>query len=116
MNDIILLSLLLQQPKHGYQLKQEAALATASQPLHNNTVYPILARFLEAGWIVHRENQESRGRNRQLYEITLAGHHALIEKLADFDETDAASQQAFRLRVGLFDLLDAAARRRILAL
>ena len=116
MNDIILLSLLLEGPKHGYRLKQEAAVFSSQQKLHNNTVYPLLNRFLQEGWINQREAAGERGQTRLLYELTLAGNHALIEKLARFTEADASSDQAFRLRVGLFDLLDVQTRYRILEL
>ena len=102
MNDIIILSLLLEEPKHGYRLKQEAALFSAQLPLHNNTVYPLLNRFLKAGWITQREGDGERGQTRLLYEITAAGRKALREKLNEFSETDAADGNAFRLRVGLF--------------
>ena len=116
MNDIILLSLLLEEPKHGYRLKQEAARLSSGENLHNNTVYPLLNRFLAEGWITQKKTQGDRGQTRLVYELTLAGHHALIARLNAFDQTDAVNASAFRLRVGLFDLLDAPSRRRILEL
>src|SRR6201996_2717368 len=105
MNDIIILSLLLEGPKHGYRLKQEAAMFTSQQQLHNNTVYPLLNRFLENGWITQREAEGERGQTRLLYELTDAGRKALVEKLNEFSEADAANEHAFRLRVGLFGQL-----------
>jgi DNA-binding PadR family transcriptional regulator len=89
---------------------------TAQQQLHNNTVYPLLNRFLKEGWISQREAEGDRGQTRLLYELTASGRHALTERLAQFTEADAASEEAFRLRVGLFDLLDIPVRRRILEL
>jgi DNA-binding PadR family transcriptional regulator len=116
MNDLILLSLLIEGPKHGYRLKKEAAMLTMQQRLHNNTVYPLLNRFLKEGLITQRESDGERGQTRLLYELTSAGRQYLTERLAEFTESDAASESAFRLRVGLFDLLDVATRRRILEL
>jgi DNA-binding PadR family transcriptional regulator len=116
MNDIIILSLLLEGPKHGYRLKQEAALFTSEQQLHNNTVYPLLNQFLKRGWITRWEVEGERGQTRLLYELTGAGRGALTEKLNEFSEAEAANENAFRLRVGLFGLLDSASRRRILEL
>lgn len=116
MNDIIILSLLLEGPKHGYRIKQEAATFTSQGQLHNNTVYPLLNRFLKTGWITQREAEGERGQTRLLYEITDAGRKVLREKLNEFSEADAASQPAFRLRVGLFDQLEPADRERILRL
>jgi len=116
MNDLLVLSLLLAGPKHGYRLKQEAALFGVPQQLHNNTVYPLLNRFLKDGWITQREAEGERGQTRLLYELTATGRNALAERLAQFTEADAGNEDAFRLRVGLFDLLDVPARRRILEL
>jgi DNA-binding PadR family transcriptional regulator len=116
MNDIIILSLLLEEPKHGYRLKQEAALFSQQQPLHNNTVYPLLSRFLESGWITQREAEGERGQIRLLYELTDLGQSVLIAKLNEFTEADAANANAFRLRLGLFSLLDLKERVRILEL
>ena len=116
MNDIIILSLLLEGPKHGYRIKQEAARFTSQGQLHNNTVYPLLNRFLKTGWITQREADGERGQTRLLYEITDAGRQALRAKLNEFSEADAADQNSFRLRVGLFGLLEPAERETILQL
>lgn len=116
MNDIIVLSLLLEGPKHGYRLKQDAAMIASQQQLHNNTVYPLLNRFLKSGWITQRESEGERGQTRLLYELTDSGRRGLVEKLNDFTESDAANEHAFRLRVGLFGQLEPADRERILRL
>lgn len=115
MNDIIILSLLLEGPKHGYRLKQEATMFfSQQQSLHNNTVYPLLNRFLESGWITQREAEGERGQTRLLYELTDRGRAALVAKLNDFTEADAGNANVFRQRVGLFSLLDFPDRLRIL--
>ena len=88
----------------------------AEQQLHNNTVYPLLNRFLKSGWITQREAGGERGQTRLLYEITDAGRKALVEKLNEFSEADASNENAFRLRVGLFGELAPADRERILRL
>jgi DNA-binding PadR family transcriptional regulator len=116
MNDIIVLILLLEGPKHGYRIKQEAAMFSSQGQLHNNTVYPLLNRFLKAGWITQREGEGERGQTRLLYEITEAGRKALREKLREFTEADAANGNAFRLRIGLFGELEPAEREKILRL
>ena len=116
MNDLIVLSLLLEGPKHGYRLKQETAMFGAKQQFHNNTVYPLLNRFLKKDWISQREAEGERGQTRLLYELTDIGRKYLIERLGEFTEADADNEGAFRMRVGLFSLLDIATRRRILEL
>jgi DNA-binding PadR family transcriptional regulator len=116
MNDIIILSLLLEGPKHGYRLKQEAAMFSSEQQLHNNTIYPLLKRYLKSGWITQKQADGERGQTRLMYALTLAGRQALVQKLTDYTETDASNPHAFRLRVGLFDQLDTSTRQRILEL
>ncbi len=116
MNDIIILGLLVESPKHGYRLKQDAAMFAGAQQLHNNTVYPLLKRFMKQGWITQKETEGDRGQTRLLYALTPAGRSALIEKLAEFPEADVTSAQAFRLRIGLFDLLTRQQRESILRL
>ena len=46
MNDLLLLAMLLDEPKYGYQLKREAGWITGQDALHSNLVYPLLRRFL----------------------------------------------------------------------
>jgi DNA-binding PadR family transcriptional regulator len=116
MNDIIILSLLLEGPKHGYRLKQDAAMFAEQQQLHNNTIYPLLKRFLKSGWISQQQADGERGQTRLLYALTKAGRQALVDKLTDFSDADVINPHAFRLRVGLFGLLDTPTRQRILTL
>ncbi len=116
MNDIIILSLLLEGPKHGYRLKQDAAMFSSEQQLHNNTIYPLLKRFLKSRWITQQQADGERGQTRLLYALTKAGRQVLVDKLTDFSESDAIHPHAFQLRVGLFGLLDTPTRRRILEL
>src|SRR5215470_485534 len=116
MNDLIILVLLLEGPKHGYRLKQEAAMFGAKQQLHNNTIYPLLNRLLTEGLISQREGEGERGQTRLLYEVTEEGRAHMRKRLSEFSETEAENEGAFRLRVGLFDLLDVATRRRVLEL
>ena len=116
MNDIIILSLLLEGPKHGYLLKQEAAMFSSEQQLHNNTIYPLLKRFLKSGWITQKQADGDRGQTRLLYAITSSGKQVLTDKLSDFSDSDIANPHAFLLRVGLFDQLDTTTRQRILEL
>jgi DNA-binding PadR family transcriptional regulator len=116
MNDLLILSLLLEGPKHGYRLKQDAAMVSSEQQLHNNTIYPLLKRFLKSGWITQQQADGERGQTRLLYALTKAGRQALVDRLADFSESDAVNPHAFQLRVGLFGLLDMPTRRRILEL
>ncbi|HEY6370146.1 MAG TPA: PadR family transcriptional regulator [Candidatus Sulfotelmatobacter sp.] len=112
MNDLLLLSMMLDSPKYGYQLKREAGLIMG-QALHNNLVYPSLRRFLEEGWVGKKPVPGERGQTRQQYVLSAQGRRHLFESLSQFSRADAASEDAFHLRVGLFPALEPEVRENI---
>jgi|SRR5262252_6110023 len=114
MNDLIILSTLLPGPKHGYQLKREAGIILGQGVLHNNLVYPLLRRFMNDKWVSRTTVPGERGQMRHLYAITALGRKELLARLSAFSEQDARSSDHFRFRVGMFQLLDAESRLRIL--
>ena len=114
MNDLLMLALLLDGPKHGYALKKRAGLIYGQEEMHNNIVYPLLRRFVAQGWVTRREAKGERGQTRTVYALTSAGRRALEERLSEFGEEEAKSAGEFRLRVGLFAILDGATRTKIL--
>jgi len=114
MNDLLLLAMLLGGPTHGYALKKRAGWLTGQKNLHNNLVYPLLAKFRKAGWITQKSGKGQRGQTRELYSLTPKGKTELLRGLSEFTEKDAATGNAFRLRIGLFFVLDSASRKRIL--
>jgi DNA-binding PadR family transcriptional regulator len=114
MNDLLLLAMMLDGPKYGYQLKREAGWIMGQDDLHNNIVYPLMRRFLEEGWVSKKEVPGERGQTRQQYALTAEGRRSLFERLNNFSDADAASEDAFHLRVGLFPGLQPEAREAIL--
>jgi len=114
MNDLLLLALMLAGPKYGYQLKREAGWMIGQDALHNNIVYPMLRRFLDEGWANRRAVPGERGQTRQQYALTAEGRRTLMDRLSHFNEVDASTEDAFRLRVGLFSFLKAEVRESIL--
>lgn len=115
MNDLLLLAMMLDEPKYGYQLKREAGWMMGQEALHNNLVYPMLRRFLEEGWVSKKAVPGERGQTRQQYVLTATGRRNLFERICQFDEAEAASEAAFYLRVGLFAALPTEIREKILA-
>lgn len=113
MNDLLLLSMMLSGSKYGYQLKREAGWIMG-QELHNNLVYPSLRRFLESGWVSKKAVPGERGQTRQQYALSAEGRRHLFDRLNEFGDTEAASEEAFRLRVGLFRELKPDSRENIL--
>lgn len=114
MNDLLLLALLLEGPQHGYALKKKVGLITGHGEMHNNLVYPLLKRFVGQGWVSRRTVEGERGQRKELYALTAKGRQELVRSLGEFDEKAAGSADAFRLRVGLFSLLDRETRESIL--
>lgn len=115
MVDLVMLSLLFEGPRYGYQLKKEAGIILGQPAVHNNTVYPLLRRFTARAWARKREVGGDRGQTRQLYTLTAAGRKELLRQLKTFSEKEAQREPAFQLRVSLFAALDAVSRERILA-
>jgi DNA-binding PadR family transcriptional regulator len=115
MNDLIILALLSQGPKHGYQLKREAGFILRQEAMHNNLVYPLLRRFTKQGLVSKKTTPGQRGQTRQQYALTAKGRKDLVQRLAEFSDEDARSPEAFATRVGMFDLLKLEARLGILS-
>jgi DNA-binding PadR family transcriptional regulator len=115
MNDLLLLATLLGGPQHGYALKKQVGLITGQREMHNNLVYPLLRRFGENGWISKRSAAGQRGQTREVYALTSKGKQELLRRLGQFTNKEAASESAFRLRVGLFGVLDSDTQKRIVA-
>jgi DNA-binding PadR family transcriptional regulator len=115
MNDLIVLAALLDGPKHGWVLKKLGSWLTGHGELHNNLVYPILKKFVAHGWVKRRSEAGERGQTRAVYSLTARGRQELFRKLAGFGAKEAASASEFRLRVGLFGILNDDARAQILS-
>lgn len=114
MNDLIILALLIDGPKHGYQLKRQAGFILGQGDMHNNLVYPALRRFHHKGWVTKKPQPGDRGHTRQQYVLTASGRKELLSRLGQYDEVEAASDRAFMTRVGMFELLDPEVRIHIL--
>jgi len=114
MNDLIILAMLADGPKHGYQLKRQAGLVLGQGDMHNNLVYPLLRRFTSDGFVTKRSVPGERGQTRQMYALTASGRRNLISRLGAFSDADASSSVAFTARVGMFELISTAARNHIL--
>jgi DNA-binding PadR family transcriptional regulator len=115
MTDLVLLTALLPGPAYGYALKRTAGLIFGRGVLHNNLVYPLLKRFVEAGWVEQSSVPGDRGQERKLYQITAGGRKHLLQQIAAFGEREASNDDAFLFRVAMFDLLPEEKRKEIIA-
>ncbi|MFG2040349.1 PadR family transcriptional regulator [Dactylosporangium sp. NPDC048998] len=111
--DIVILSHLQRGPVHGYELKRRVS-ATTAYALHNNTLYPALRRFEEAGAVTKTAEQQEGKPPRHVYELTAVGRELLHDMLADLPPEQAADEPEFLTRLGQFEQLTPDERRRVL--
>ncbi|WP_432824209.1 PadR family transcriptional regulator [Dactylosporangium sp. CA-092794] len=111
--DIVILSHLQRGPVHGYELKRRVT-ATTAYALHNNTLYPALRRFEEAGAVVKTAEQQEGRPPRHVYELTDVGRELLHDMLAELPPELASEEAEFLTRLGQFSQLTPPERRRVL--
>jgi DNA-binding PadR family transcriptional regulator len=86
---LLVLALLGDQPRHGYELIQHVSeLFVRAYTPSAGTMYPLLASFEQAGWVLA---EDDAGRRR--FRITESGR---AELLARRDEVKAAQHRACR--------------------
>jgi DNA-binding PadR family transcriptional regulator len=102
--EIMILRNLSRRPAHGYELRKRVE-AITGVVLNNNSLYPALRRFEEAG-AVTRTTQEQQGRPARLvYELTDVGRDLLHSLLADLPPDAAEDDVEFMTRLGQFAFL-----------
>lgn len=112
--DVLLLSQLARRPSHGYELRRRVEAATGIK-LHNNSLYPALKRFGEAGAVTRTlEPQEGRP-SRHVYTLTDVGRELLHDQLADLPDELAGDEAEFLARLAGFGRLTPSERRGVLA-
>jgi DNA-binding PadR family transcriptional regulator len=113
--EILILRRLRGKPAHGYELRKRVE-ETAGVVLHNNSLYPALRRFEEAGAVTKTTEPQPGGRPpRLVYALTDTGHELLHDMLADLPPEHAADEVEFVTRLGQFSLITAAERAQVLA-
>ena len=88
--DALLLAVLEGGPQHGYAVIESLRAGSAGTlELPTGTVYPALHRLERAG-LIASDWQTVGGRRRRAYHLTPAGHRALGEHRAVWDQFSAA--------------------------
>jgi DNA-binding PadR family transcriptional regulator len=112
--EILILRRLRSGPAHGYELRKRVE-QTTGVVMHNNSLYPALKRFEEAG-AVTKTAEPAEGRPpRLVYTLTDVGHELLHDMLADLPPEQAADEAEFLARLGQFSLLNPFERTVVLA-
>jgi DNA-binding PadR family transcriptional regulator len=112
--EILILRRLRSGPAHGYELRKRVE-QTTGVVLHNNSLYPALKRFEEAGAVTKTAQPQDGRPPRLVYTLTEVGHDLLHDLLADFPPDQAADETEFLARLGQFSLLNSAERTMVLA-
>jgi len=112
--EILILRRLRSGPAHGYELRKRVE-QTTGFVLHNNSLYPALKRFEEAGAVTKSAEPQPGRPPRLVYTLTEVGHELLHDMLADLPPDQAADPAEFMARLGQFSLINSAERAVVLA-
>jgi DNA-binding PadR family transcriptional regulator len=111
--EVLILRHLSRTPAHGYELRKRVE-ATTGVVLHNNSLYPALRRFEEAGAVTKTAQPQEGRPPRHVYQITGVGRDLLHDMLADLPVSQAEDDNEFLSRLGQFALLEPAERAAVL--
>ncbi len=88
---LLLLSLLEQRPRHGYDLsKLIEARSGGSLRFHVTTLYPLLYRLEEQGLVQGKWVEKAQQRRRRYYQLTRQGRKVLAQQRRSWREFVAA--------------------------
>src|SRR5215471_16446535 len=114
-SEILILAMLGQGPRHGYEIKKDIDRALGGMvTLNNKTLYLALKHFEEIGAVTRQVIPQEGKPNRHLYELTERGIELLHAYLRDFGPEQAGNEAEFFTRVAFFDLLEVPERETIL--
>ncbi len=89
--ELLLLSLLEHEPRHGYELaKQIEQLSEGVLSFYPASLYPTLYRLEKRGWIKGRWVEEPGQRRRRFYRLTEKGADVLASQRATWEKFAAA--------------------------
>jgi len=79
--ELLILSLLDARPRHGYDLsKLIEARSRGELTFHVDSLYPLLYRLEERGWIKGRWVEKAGERRRRFYTVTPDGRRVLAQQ------------------------------------
>jgi transcriptional regulator len=97
--EFLILSLLEAEPRHGYELqKLIESRSKGVISFHVASLYPLLYRMEDRGWIVGRWVEKAGERRRRFYRLTPAGADALEAQRDSWREFVAAINRVSGVR------------------
>src|SRR5258707_13562945 len=95
-SEIVILAMLHQGPRHGYEIKKDIEQALGGMvPLNNKTLYLTLKRFEEMGAVTRQVIPQEGKPNRHPYMLTHRGTPLLQTRLRDFPPQQPGNQTRF---------------------
>jgi PadR family transcriptional regulator, regulatory protein PadR len=80
--ELLILSLLEAQPRHGYELSKLIHIRSGGlMTFHIDSLYPLLYRLEERGWIKGTWVEKPGERRRRFYKVTANGRRVLAAQL-----------------------------------
>jgi PadR family transcriptional regulator, regulatory protein PadR len=84
--ELLILSLLEMQPRHGYDLSKLIESRSRGQlKFHVDSLYPLLYRLEERGWIKGAWVEKPGQRRRRFYNLTREGRRVLASQRKTWD-------------------------------
>ena len=84
--ELLILSLLDARPRHGYELsKLIHARSDGQLTFHIDSLYPLLYRLEERGWIQGTWVEKAGERRRRFYKVTAEGRKVLARQRKTWD-------------------------------
>jgi PadR family transcriptional regulator PadR len=84
--ELLILSLLDARPRHGYDLAKLIQTRSGGElTFHIDSLYPLLYRLEERGWIKGLWVEKPDERRRRFYSVTAQGRRALATQRKAFD-------------------------------
>ena len=85
--ELLLLSVLEARPRHGYELgKLIDARSAGRLVFHLDSLYPLLYRLEERGWIKGAWVENAGERRRRFYRLTRTGRKVLMQQRRTWEE------------------------------
>jgi transcriptional regulator len=79
--ELLILSLLDARPRHGYELNKLIYTRSSGQlTFHIDSLYPLLYRLEERGWIKGSWVEKPNERRRRFYKVTSKGRRVLAQQ------------------------------------
>jgi PadR family transcriptional regulator PadR len=96
--ELIILSMVEERPRHGYEIsKLIEARSEGEIAFHVASLYPLLYRLEERGWLQGRWVEKAGERRRRFYSLTAEGRRVLVRQR----ETWKGFVRAMRLVTGV---------------